>query len=86
MLRARCTVWLIGRMSETRTKAGVPGAVAAHHVDVAAGAAGTHVAEVHDADDLLHVVVGPEVGAPACSQDSCLLQAAIWDDRCSSSV
>ncbi len=42
--------------------------MAAHHVDVGAGAAGADVAEVHDADDLLHVVIGPEIGAPACLQ------------------
>ena len=40
----------------------------AHHVDMLARTARAHVAEVHDADDLLDIVICAEVWAPTCSQ------------------
>ena len=50
--------------------------MAAHHIDAGARAAATDVAEVHDADDLLHIVIGAEVGAATYSPQI-LLEAAI---------
>ena len=41
--------------------------MAAHHVGTASRAARPHVAEVHDSDDLLHVMVEPEIRTTACA-------------------